>query len=185
VTVKTLFNIILKILGIFFLKDMIASVVQLGFFTVMMRKQYSAGESHDSVKEFSLIFIIIVIYAFFAWLLILKSDWLIRVLRIEKGFDQAIIPLNAHRSTILSIAIIVIGGYMVAEEIPNLCRQLVSYYREKQAYTVSTINISYSISSGIKIVIGLLLMGLQRPIVNLIELKRKDTADFEDETETE
>ena len=183
-TVKTLFNIILKILGIFFLKDMIASVVQLCFFTFMMRKQYSTGGSPDSFKQFLLLFIIIAVYAFFAWLLIIKSNWLIGVLRIEKGFDQDVIPLSIHRSTILSIAIIVIGGYMVAEEIPNLCRQLVVYYREKQAYSISTVSVSYSVLSGIKIVIGLLLMGLQRPIVNLIALKAKD-ANFEDEIKTE
>ena len=163
---------------------MIASVVQLCFFTFMMRKPYNTGGNEDSFKQFFLLFIIVAIYAFFAWLLIIKSNWLIGVLRIEKGFDQDVIPLSIHRSTILSIAIIVIGGYMVAEEVPNLCRQLVVYYREKEAYTMNTVSISYSVLSGIKIAIGLSLMRLQRPIVNLIELKRKD-ANFEDEIEAE
>jgi hypothetical protein len=118
--------------------------------------------------------LILLVYVFISYFLIFKSDLIIDKLKLDTGFDQETIPLNIHRSTILSISIIVIGGLIIADEIPNLCRQLFAYFQEKRmTYGQTNPNISYSVLAGAKIVIGLLLIGNQRQIVNFIEHKRK------------
>jgi len=168
--VKTLFSIVLKVLGIFFIKDIINSIIQTGSFMLWMPKQNSANFSNSDYSGLWIVIIVTLFYGIISWLLIFKSDFLISALHITKGFDDQVIPLNIHRSTILSISIIVIGGYMVANEIPILCRQLFTYYQQKGI--IGNYNTSYTVVSVVKIIIGLLLMGLQRPLVNLIELKR-------------
>ena len=110
-----------------------------------------------------------------SYYLIFKSDLIIDKLKLDKGFDQETIPLNMHRSTILSISIIVIGGLLMANEIPNLSRKLFSYFQEKRmTYGQTNPNISFSVLAAAKIVIALLLIGNHRQLVNFIEFKRRN-----------
>jgi len=68
----------------------------------------------------------------------------------------------------------VIGGLLVADELPNFCRQLFAHFQQKRmTFGTTHPSISYAVVSAAKIIIGLLLMGNQRLIVNFIERKRK------------
>ena len=170
-TPRTLFNIILKILGIFFIKDILAIIAQLFSAILYLTKP---GMLTESIWIFLLTLLILVAYGLVSYFLIFRTEFVIDKLQLYKGFDQETIPLNIHRSTILSIAIIVIGGYLVVEEIPNFCRQLFSYFQEKRlTYALTNPSIAYPVVSGIKIVIGILLMVYQKTIVNFIERQRK------------
>lgn|ERR1700694_3588530 len=171
-TTRSLFNIILKILGIFVIKDILATIPQLLSIILYLTKSDTVGEAIWTVVTTVLI---LLVYVFFSYYLIFKSDLIIDKLKLDKGFDQETIPLNIHRSTILSISIIVIGGLIIADEIPNLCRQLFAYFQEKRmTYGQTNPTISYSVLAAAKIVIGLVLIGNQRQIVNFIERRRKN-----------
>jgi hypothetical protein len=170
-TPRSLFNIILKILGVFFIKDFLAAIPQ-----VLSAILYLTNSDTRSEGIWTLltIFLILIIYWFVCYYLIFKTELIIDVLHLDKGFDQETFPLNIHRSTILSISIIVIGGLLVADELPNLCRQLFAYFQETRlTYGYTKPNIAYSVVSAAKIIIGFVLMTGQRQIVNFIELKRK------------
>jgi hypothetical protein len=118
---------------------------------------------------------IIAVYTLASYYLIFRTGLLIDKLKLEQGFDQETIPLNIHQSTILSISIIVVGALIIAESIPALCRQLFAYYQEKRlAFGATNPSLSYSIAEGVKILIGLLLIGNQRQIVNLIEYMQRN-----------
>jgi len=170
-TPKSLFNIVLKILGIFFIKDILATIPQLLSLSLYLSKPDVSG----AVWTFTATAVTLFIYIIVSYFLVFKSDLIIAWLKLDKGFDQETFPINIHRSTILSIAIIVIGGLMVSNEIPNLCRQLYAFFEEKRmTYGQTHPSLSYSILSAAKIVIGLLLMGSQKHIVNYIEYRRKN-----------
>jgi len=170
-TPRTLFNIILKILGVFFIKDFLAAIPQLLSVILYLTKSDTVTEA---IWTLVTTILILAVYGLVSYYLVFKTDLLIDKLKLDKGFDQETIPINIHRSTILSISIIVIGGLLVADEIPNLCRQLFSYFQEKRmTYGQTHPNIAYSVVSATKIIIGLLLMTGQRQIVNLIERQRK------------
>ena len=111
--------------------------------------------------------ITLIVYCLISFFLIFKTQAIIRILKLDKGFDQENFQLKVHRSTILSIATVVIGGVLLAEEIPNFCRQLYAYFVEKK------VPISYTVLSASKIIIGLLLIWNRREIVNFVELRRK------------
>lgn len=168
-TTRDLFNIILKILGIFFIEDILAAIPQL-----LSISLYFTKDVPGAVFTLIATILMFIIYILISYYLVFKTNLIIDKLKLDKGFDQDTIPLNIHRSTILGIAIIVIGGLMVAEEIPNLCRQLFAYFQEKKmTYGQTHPSLSYSVLAAAKILIGLLLIGNQRQIVNLIELKRR------------
>lgn len=170
-TPRTLFNIILKILGIFFIKDFLAMIPQLLSVILYLTKSDTVTEA---IWTLAATLLILLAYGLVSFYLVFKTELIIDKLKLDKGFNQETIPLNIHRSTILSITIIVIGGLLVADEIPNFCRQLFSYFQEKRmTYGQTHPTIGYSVISGAKIVIGLFLMARQRQIVNLIERQRK------------
>jgi hypothetical protein len=170
-TPRSLFNIILKILGIFFIKDILASIPQLFVAVAFLGKPETMPEA---VWTLVAAIAVILVDVFICYILVFKTDRVINILKLESGFDQETIPLNMHRSTILSISIIVIGGYLLVESIPNFCRQLFLYFQEKRmTHGQTTPSIQYTVIYGIKIVISILLIAEQRLIVNLIERQRK------------
>lgn len=171
-SIRSLFNIILKVLGIFFIKDILETILQLVSLILNLTKSDIVGEA---IWALLFTILILLIYGLISYYLIFKTESIIDKLKLDSGFDEESIALNMHRSTILSICIIVIGGLMIANEIPNLCRQLFFYYQEKRmTYGQTNPSISYSVLAAVKIIIGLLLIGNQRQIVNFIELKRKN-----------
>jgi hypothetical protein len=170
-TSRSLFNIILKILGIFIIKDLLEAIAQIFVVFSLFDKPNAMPEEFWTLLATIAVFLVEV---FICYILIFKTEWVIRVLKLERGFDQEIVPLNMHRSTILSISIIVIGGWLLANEIPNFCRQLFVYFQEKRMDNARPHpSIQYIVVSGVKIVIGILLIAEQRLFVNLIELQRK------------
>jgi hypothetical protein len=170
-TTRSLFNVILKILGIFFIKDILAALPELLSVFILWAKP---DNSDTALMSLCLTLLILLIYVFVSYCLIFKSTLLIDKLKLDKGFDQEMIPLNIHRSTILSISIIVIGGLLIAQEIPNFCRQLFIYFEQRRlTYGQTNPSLSYCVLSGLKILVGLVLVGNQKQIVDFIELKRK------------
>jgi len=170
-TPRSLFNIILKILGIFFIKDFLVLIPQLLSSILYLTNSDSRTEG---VWVFLTTLLILLVYWFVSYYLVFKTESIIDALRLDKGFDQSTLPINIHRSTILSISIIVIGGLLVVNELPNFCRQLFSYFQEKRlTHGMTDPSIVYSVVSAVKIIIGIILIMGQRQIVNFIEVKRK------------
>ncbi|MEO8404152.1 MAG: hypothetical protein ABI480_06140 [Chitinophagaceae bacterium] len=168
---RNLFNIILKILGLFFLKDFITAVADLLNTVIFLTNPESRTVGiWYLLSELALM----IVYWFVGYYLIFKSELIIDQLKLDKGFDTDTIPLNAHRSTILSIAVIVIGGLMTVYAIPDFCRQLYLYIiQNKMTYGITKSSMSNFISPAAKIVVGIFLMNGQRKVVNFIEYRRK------------
>lgn len=170
-TAKNLFTIILKILGLYFIKDIVALVPQLLSVILYLTKGETISEAIWILLTTALT---LAAYVLVAYVLIFKSDVVINKLKLDQGFDQDPIPLNIHRSTILSISVIVIGGLILIEEIPDFCRYVAAYFQEKRMTNGLTKPSAIpSVLAAAKAVIGLLLINYQRPIVNFIEHRRK------------
>lgn len=174
-TLKTLFTIILKMIGIFFIKDIVTILMQsfasLWFF--VSASSYSDNFSNSFVLILN--FILLIQYGLLSYLLIFKAETIIRILKLDEGFDDKTVSFSIHRSTILSISIIVIGGYIVATELPNIVIQLINFFNIRKTLVSGDINPNkqYVILAIAKVLIGIMLIIYQRRIVNLIEFKRK------------
>ncbi|HSZ87714.1 MAG TPA: hypothetical protein VK787_16890, partial [Puia sp.] len=177
-TLRTLFNIILKILGIFFIKDFLSLIPQVISSLLFIINSETVGEG---VAVLISVLLFLLLYGAISYYLIFKTDLIIDKLKLDKGFDSDTVSLNIHRSTVLSIAIIVIGGLLFIDEFPNFCQQLFSYFQQRQMnFGLNKPTISYVVISGIKVTIAFFLMSEQRLIVNVIERRRKKPDDVQD-----
>lgn len=174
-TPGSLFNIILKVLGLFFIRDFLTIIPQ--FLSVI---SLFLNFSDGAISPFVASILSVAVYGYIAYVLIFKTGWVIEKLKLDEGFTEEFFPLNIHRSTVLNIAVITIGGLMVISAIPVLLRQLFLYYQYLRGQNAflntypqpdSTIIIIYVA----ELIIGLLMLGSGRQLVNYIELKRKRT----------
>ena len=83
-TPKTLFNIILKLLGIFFIKDILLAVSQIVSVIPFLARTNNFSDSYLTLISAVLI---LVIYSFIAFFLIFKSSLIIEKLKLTNGFD--------------------------------------------------------------------------------------------------
>ncbi len=173
-TPRSLFTIVLKIIGILFIKDILEAIPQLIATMVQMVSSYSVA---DGILPFIFIFISLSIYILVAYWFIFKTDFLIEKLKLDKNFLQENFSLNIHRSTVLSIAIIIIGGLLIADNIPLLCRSVYFYFenRSVRSYEKNP-DYSYIILYTVEILIGLILTGNHLLFVNFIEKKKRKTS---------
>jgi hypothetical protein len=95
---------------------------------------------------------------------------------LDKGFTEEKFEIKTHRSTILKIAIIVIGAVITIDTLPIFCKQLFSYIQMDSRTSRFKDNPSsgWLIYDIVKLFIGLFLMTASRLVVNLIELKRRE-----------
>ena len=168
---RSLFNVILKIFGLFFVKDFLEITPQLLSSLLYLTKSEMIMEG---VWILLLTIATLVVYWFAFYYFVFKTDMIIDQLKLDQGFAEQTVPLNIHRSTVLSIAIIALGGFLVVNEIPSLCKQVFLYFQEKRmTFGFTSPSIAQFVIPFIKIIIGIVLMVSQRQIVNFIEVRRK------------
>ena len=185
-TPKSLFNIILKIFGLFFLREIIYIIPQLISSIPYFTKPDSFGEqqfSSGDIIPFVLTLVALAFYVFIIYQLLFNTNKIIDKLKLDKGFNQQEFSFNISTSLILTISLIVIGGIILTNEIPDFCRYVFSYFQEKNIMRGNPKpNYSYIVISGVKIILGLLIIGERKRIVEFI-VKRQAGKEEEDEVE--
>ena len=167
--IRTLWNILLKCLGIFLVVKGVDVIVP--YFGVFFG--ISTMETEDIIYYIAVSSGILIAYFFILWLFVFKTSWLIDKLQLENGFDEEKIDFKNDSSAILTIAIIVIGGIMFVESLPQLCKGIFSFYQANKMFCPWKENPSTSwvIFYVIKAIVGYLLMTNSTPIVNFINRK--------------
>lgn len=175
-TPRNLFNIVLKIFGLFFLREIIYTIPQLisSIWFLVEPDNFKNNQYSDyGIGGFVVLLIILVFYCFIIYQLLFKTNNILDKLKLDKGFDQEEFSFNLSTSLVVTIALIVIGGVILTEEIPNFCRNVVSYFQEKSmTHGVTKPNFSYIIISAVKIILGLLIIGERKRIVEFAERRQ-------------
>jgi hypothetical protein len=170
-TPKTLFSIILKVFGLFFLKDIFGIVTQLLPTVIYLAKPEMAS---GAIVTIVIYLLYILVYLLIAYYLIARSDTIIEKLKLDKDFDQEPFQFNMHRSALLSICLVVIGGLLITEGIPTFLGQLYSYFKSSgDRYSQSDPTVSYLLITGSRILTGFLVIAEKKWIINFIERKRQ------------
>lgn len=169
-TSRTLFHIVLKILGVYFIKELFLLVPEL-----LSAIIYFRSETLSSLWTVFLIILIAAIYALAINYLLFKTDWVIETLKLDQGIEETI-AINLHRSTVLFSVLCIAGIIVTIRALPFLCRAAYNYYRESQAvYLPSQADKSGVILYGAQFALGLILILFARTLTNFIELKRRNT----------
>jgi hypothetical protein len=119
-----------------------------------------------------LLLLTIGIYIFILRLFVFKTDWIIEKLKLDIGFQEEKLELNIPFRTVLTIAIIVIGGLIFIDGLPQFCRVLFNFVQQKSLFRESSIS-GWLVFYFIKTLIGYLLMTNTKIIIDFIN-KQKD-----------
>lgn len=176
-TPKTLFTIILKVVGILFIKELLVSITQLVVQILAMIKREVSTE--EPLLSIAFVMLPIMAYFLIAWLFLFKTDDFITKLRLDKGLGEEALALNISTNTVLNIALVATGAYILAMGIPELVKDAIAffqYYRvSRMAYAADGINplVSNFFLPVTRIVMGVLVIIERKRIVSFIEKRER------------
>lgn len=176
---RKLFNVILKIFGLFFLREIIIAIPQV--FT-SVAPYFSGADIWTIITALGFVLLTLGFYTAIAIQLLFKTDKFIDVLKLDKevtdselSFDtQNDFTIDLNSNTLLTISLIVVAGVILTDEIPDFCRQLYVYVNQN-SFRFNSIkpDPTYLITSAVKILLGLLILGERKRIVDFIETKKQ------------
>ena len=182
---RKLFNVILKIFGLFFLREIINTIPQV---ISPVFRYFAIADIGPITATLLVSFLTLAFYTFLVIQLLFKTNKIIDTLKLDQGFDEEELSTdskdeflkNLSSTSILTIALIVIGGVILTDEIPDFCRRFYLYFNQSTIrFNSIKPDPSYMILSGAKILIGLLLLGERKRIVDFIENKKSVVSEGE------
>lgn len=174
-TPRTFFTLVLKIMGIYLVVSSVSLVPSLFSTLLLFRDPDGQEKGAEILIVIAILVLVLSVFYVILRLCLFKTDWIIDKLSLDKQFAEEKFEINIHRSTVLTIAIVVIGGLMFVESLPNFCLQVYHYIGQKQTFGRFGENpvTGGMIYEGIKVLISYGLMTNSRFAVNFIEKQRK------------
>lgn len=170
--IKTFWTLFLKILGIWLILSGLTVIPQ--FISVFA----FFGESQRD-DLFAVIYIVMALlltvglYFVVLKLLVFNSSWLIDKLKLDKGFQEERIDLSITLKTVLTIVTIVIGGLVLVDALPMLCKHIFIFMQQKLVFRESP-QFSWIIFYFVKALIGYILITNSKMVINFIDKKTKE-----------
>src|SRR5258708_1107129 len=175
---RSFWMILIRIIGVYLIFESLYVIVPFITGVFYIFKENTGGAFFEA---FLGIVIVLGIYFLVLRYCIFRTELIIDKFQLDKGFIEE----KNHSSTVLRIAIIVIGTVIVIDSLPLFCKQAFSYsqlggpdrgFKENPAS-------GWIIFYLVKLFVGFFMMTSSRLIVNFIERKRKDTITVQQSTE--
>lgn len=170
---QELFNILLKMLGIFLIKDLL-----FGLFDIL-NLLTSLLQVNRDIAFFQMVVTLLFwgLNAALVYLLIFRTDDTINKLKLTTGLREDL-SFNLHRSVLLSMAIIIAGMATIALALPPTIKFLYLWFQyiEMKNRNLPIPNFDYPTLFAYigQLVIGFIFLTQKQVILNFIELRRKD-----------
>jgi hypothetical protein len=165
-TKRDFFRLIIKLFGLY--------SGLLSVFTVIPNNITNVLFQFDVTMLLFIIGTTLVIILLFLFL-IFKTDFIIDILKLDKGFEDDRIQFeNLNSESIVKIAIFLIGGFLIIDYLPNFLNYTLQAFRSKvQSSEYSNIPVNYFnwIVSGINILLGYILITNYKVIANYLDKK--------------
>ncbi|OXE95614.1 hypothetical protein BC749_10768 [Flavobacterium araucananum] len=167
-SIRTFWVILIKILGLFLISQALTIIPE---WISSIYFIYENGDNKNLIILIVSILFVLFLFYLISRFFLFKANWIIDKLKLDKGFENDNIVLNSNGNKIISIAIIVIGGYMLLQNIPDLFRQFFVFFQDKNLFR------DYPKSGWIiyyfcKAIIGYLLMTNSFRIAKFIEKQK-------------
>jgi len=167
---RSFWKVLLKISGLLFFIDSLPVMMH----TLSTMYQALSGEDNKMITLSVYAIILSALVFGITYLLIFQSDIIINKLRLHEGFEEDIFKINMHRSTILTIAVIVLGGWIFIDTLPHICQRITPYFEKKPlGGDYENPYFPWLVFYSAKLFVGILMLIYSRDIVNFIEAKRK------------
>jgi hypothetical protein len=170
--IRDIFRLVLKVLGIFMLKD-----VALGAYTVVT---FLFG-FEDLWGIMMLMVAIVVVLGALVYILLFRTDKVIDTLRLDEHFStSAELSIEKFSQTnlkpLISLALLLSAVYLLATEIPTFLYQLYSWYQVKRIdELMAKKSLPPVLLAATKILVAYVLINACNPISSFIERKRSKT----------
>jgi hypothetical protein len=171
-SLRSLIDVILKVIGIFFIRDILEAFSR-SLSVLVYFPQYSSQK--EAFFNLGVTIPPLVLYSIFAWLLIFRTASLMRLMRIDKTVGEQAAGFSFSRFGVLTVAVVLAGCWILVNEVPEFFRLAVNYYQERILYDrMVRPDYTYPAMSFAKIVIGLALIIFNTPFVHLIDAISKN-----------
>lgn len=172
---KDLFTVILKIIGIYLIKEVLVAIPSV-LNTVILFSSDSLGYGLFSLF---ISLLSLGVYVGIVYVLLFRTTWLITRLRLTDGVREELMQMKIHRSVIYTIAIIVSGIVILTFSIPSLIKGIYYWTQyidlRNRLLTLESFDYMSIVIPLTEVLIGLLFIGNQRMIINFIESRKKQT----------
>lgn len=172
-TIKTFWTIIIKFLGLWLVMNSLQVILQFISGLIFLK------ENTDTIEIIYSLFVLLLtigLYAIILWLFVFKSNWIIEKLHLDKGFYEEKIDFKISSKTMLTISIIIFSSLLLAESIPNFCKQVFMFFQQKNIFRQSP-SAGTMIYYFIEIIIGYVLIRNSKFLASFIDKKSKDKMD--------
>lgn len=165
-TKRDFFKIIIKVFGLYSLMTTLFTVLPNNITNLMIL------DEHYILLVWIVISVIVVILFFM--ILLFKSDFIINKLKLDKGFDDDRIELgNLNNQSLFKFALILIGGFLIVNNLPYFIQDTFSALKSKMVTNVYssqlTINYFNWFVSGINILIGYIFITNYKRITSFLD----------------
>lgn len=170
---RNFFRVVLKLFALFFLLGFVAMIPQI-ISAVSFLFGLWAEDSGGIIAVFIWAIFIIALYGYVTFLLFFRTDKILDLLKLDQGFDQDSFSFEFPKRAILTTGLIVVGGIILVGEVPNFCSTIFKAIQDKSVIHLGFVAPDWPgiIASAVKIIIGLLLLGERRRIVDFIDGKQ-------------
>lgn len=171
--IRNFFILVLRIFGLLIIDDLLVGLLNLS--STLISKEFFINSTFSDVFEVALIpLFLLFIVGYLTYLLILKSSFVVDILKLDKGFEGESLTINIHRSDVLRISTIIIGGLVLVESVPLLFKSIVEYFEIRSGkFGMMKPSLTAIVFSSVKTIMGYLLLYYNRLIVLYIEMQRK------------
>ena len=166
-TKKDFFILIIKLFGLY-------SIITALFLTLPQNISFLVNDFEISAIVYLTVVLVVVIGLFI--LLIFKTPYLVKLLKLEKGFDNDYLDFgNLTSPEIVKIATFIIGGFLIINNIPIFINQTIIAFHSSLHLMTITPNYKWNwLVTGLNILIGYLLITNLNFVVRLLKISNKN-----------
>lgn len=169
--INTFWNILLRAIGLWLLINSLYVLPQ--FATNLLLIGIPADGSSNTLSVIGLSVLAFIVYISIASIFLLKSNYLVTKLKLDKKFSEDTISLTLHQNQLLSVIIILIGSIMLLEAFPSFIRHFLEFLQQKLVLNQYP-NVSWMVYQFLNVLIGYLLITNSKFISKLIIKKNEE-----------
>jgi hypothetical protein len=177
-TIRSFWTILLKVLGIWIV---FGSLTVIPMFLSTFYFVHFSESTQSIVAMIVFLLLFAAVYFLIIRVFIFKTSWLIDKFHLDKGFDNERLDFNIKHSSIIRLAVIIIGGLLFIENLPPLIQNIFVFFQQKYMFRESPL-VESVIFYFVKTLLGYVLMTNSRKIVSFIlkhaskdnDMKRED-----------
>lgn len=165
-TPRSFWIIIVRLLGVWLITQvlyLLQNFVALTYIFILSKNE--GYPQTDIINQAKVYGISLVLVSLLFYILVFRTVNVVQILKLDSLFSEETFKVQLNYFNLSYLAVFVIGGLMIVNNIPDLCTSVASYYHMKQLVTKPDINDFKSIIvNTVRIIIGILLITYNKAI---------------------